>query len=320
MKAVILDYQTLSPADLELEKIWNLPFDWVRFDTTSADQTAERISDAEVILTNKVVLDRQLLTDNPQIQYIVILATGTNNVDLEAASEFDIPVSNIVGYSTESVAQHTFATLLNLKRKLTEYRSSVDSGDWSASPFFCLPAHSIQDLSGQTLGIIGHGAIGKRVHELAEAFGMNVLISESLVPGSSPSEDRTDIEVLYRDSDVISLHCPLSEYSKNLIGEKEFSMMKTTATLLNMARGGIVNENDLFKALKAGKIAGAATDVLTEEPPSKNHILLKEQLPNLLITPHVAWASRQARQNLVNQLEELLQKFLHGESENRVSD
>jgi len=320
MKAVILDYQTLSPADLDLSNLWNLPFEWVRFDTTSADQTAERISDAEVILTNKVVLDRKLLSENPQIKYVIIMATGTNNVDLEAASEFDIPVSNIVGYSTESVAQHTFATLLSLKRKLTEYRSSVDSGSWSASPFFCLSAHSIQDLSGQTLGIIGYGAIGKRVHELAGAFGMNVLISESLVPGSTPSEERTDLETLYRDSDVISLHCPLSEYSKNLISEDELSKMKTTATLLNMARGGIVNENDLFKALKAGKIAGAATDVLTEEPPSKNHILLKEQLPNLLVTPHVAWASRQARQNLVNQLEELLQKFLHGESENRVSE
>jgi len=320
MKAVILDYETLSPDDLNLSALWDLPFNWVRFDTTSAEQTANRISDAEVILTNKVVLDRQLLSENPQIKYIVILATGTNNVDLNAASEFGIPVSNIVGYSTESVAQHTFAVLLSLKRKLTEYRASVDSGEWSASPFFCLPVHSIQDLCGQTLGIIGYGTIGKRVHELAEAFGMNILISESLVPGSSNSENRTDLETLYKESDVISLHCPLSEYSKNLIGKKELAIMKQSAILLNMARGGIVNEDELFSALKSGEIAGAATDVMTEEPPSEDHILLKEKLPNLLITPHVAWASRQARQNLINQLGELLQGFLDGEIMNRVTD
>jgi glycerate dehydrogenase len=319
MKAVILDYETLTPSDLDLSNLWNLPFDWVRFDTTSAKQTAERISSAEIVLTNKVVLDRELLSNNPQIKYIVILATGTNNVNLEAASELGIPVSNIVGYSTESVAQHTFATLLNLQRKLSEYRTSVDIGEWSASPFFCLPVHSISDLSGQTMGIIGYGSIGKRVHELAEAFGMNVLISESLVPGSSPSEERIDLKTLYRESDVISLHCPLSEYSKNLIGKKELSIMKSNAILLNMARGGVVNESDLFSALKNGEIAGSATDVLTEEPPSKDHIFLKEQLPNLLITPHVAWASRQARQNLVNQLQGLLNNFLDGEIKNQVT-
>jgi len=320
MKAVFLDYQTLSPEDLELQHLWNMPFNWVRHDSTSAGQTADRISDSEILLTNKVVIDRQLLSDNPQIKYIIILATGTNNVDLDAASELGIPVSNIVGYSTESVAQHTIATLLNLKRKLTEYRISVNTGEWSASPFFCLPIHSIQDLSGQTLGIIGYGSIGKRVHELAEAFGMNVLISESLVPGSSSSENRTDLETVFKESDVISLHCPLSEYSKNLIGKKELSMMKQSAILLNMARGGIVVEDDLFDALKAEEIAGSATDVSTEEPPSENHILLKEEFSNLLITPHVAWASQQARQNLANQLGELLQSFLDGEIMNRVTD
>jgi glycerate dehydrogenase len=320
MKAVFLDYKTLSPEDLELQKLWEMPFKWALHDSTTAGQTADRISDAEVILTNKVVIDRQLLSDNPQIKYIVILATGTNNVDLEAASELGVPVSNIVGYSTESVAQHTFATILSLKRKLTEYRISVNTGEWSASPFFCLPIHPIQDLSGQTLGIIGYGSIGKRVHKIADAFGMNVLISESLVPGSSNSEDRTSLKTLYKQSDVISLHCPLSEYSKNLIGKKEFSMMKPSAILLNMARGGIVIENDLFDALKTGQIAGSATDVMTEEPPSEDHILLKEELSNLLITPHVAWASQQARQNLVNQLGDLLRAFLDGDLKNLVTD
>lgn len=320
MKAVFLDYKTLSPNDLELQKLWEMPFKWERYDSTTAGQTADRISDAEVILTNKVVIDRQLLSDNPQIKYIVILATGTNNVDLEAATELGVPVSNIVGYSTESVAQHTFATILSLKRKLAEYRISVNTGEWSASPFFCLPIHSIQDLSGQTLGIIGYGSIGKRVHKLAEAFGMNVLISESLVPGSSNSEERTSLKTLYKQSDVISLHCPLSEYSRNLIGKNEFSMMKPSAILLNMARGGIVVENDLFDALKTGQIAGSATDVMTEEPPSEDHILLKEELSNLLITPHIAWASQQARQNLVNQLCDLLRTFLDGELKNLVTD
>jgi glycerate dehydrogenase len=320
MKAVILDYKTLSPEDLELSSLWDLPFEWTIHDTTTAGQTDERISEADVILTNKVVLDRDLLSANPQIKYVIIMATGTNNVDLEAASELGIPVSNIIGYSTESVAQHTFAALLSLKRKLTEYRISVNTGEWSASPFFCLPIHSIQDLSGETLGLIGYGAIGKRVKELAEAFGMKVLISESLVPGSSKSDERVPLEKLYQESDVISLHCPLSNYSRNLIGEKQFSMMKSNAILLNMARGGIVNEADLFEALKNGSIAGSATDVMMEEPPSDDHILLKEELSNLLITPHVAWASRQARQNLVNQLAGLLESFLNGTVQNQVND
>jgi glycerate dehydrogenase len=158
------------------------------------------------------------------------------------------------------------------------------------------------------------------VKELAEAFGMKVLISESLVPGSSNSDERVPLEMLYQESDVISLHCPLSNYSRNLIGKKQLSMMKSNAIILNMARGGIVNEPDLFEALKNGAIAGSATDVMMEEPPSDGHILLKEELSNLLITPHVAWASRQARQNLVNQLAGLLESFLNGTVQNQVND
>ena len=319
MKAVFLDYQSLSPEDLDLTDVWKLPFDFERFSTTAPSETADRINDAEIVLTNKVVLNEELLSSNPQIKLVVILATGTNNVDLKAAKSLGIPVCNISGYSTESVAQHTFACLLELSRRLHEYRTAVDEGKWSQSPFFCLPEFPIRDLSGQTMGIIGYGAIGKRVHELAEAFGMNVVISESLMPGSSGQTGRIPLKKLCRESDVISIHCPLSPHSKNLVDKDLFSAMKETAILLNMARGGIVHEHDLLDALKSGAIRAAATDVLTKEPPPENHPLLDEKLPNLLITPHVAWASRQSRQQLVNQAREILENFIDGEIINRVN-
>lgn len=320
MKAVFLDYQSLSPEDLDLTKVWNLPFDFERFDTTGYSETANRINNADIVLTNKVVLDKKLLSTNPQIKLVVILATGTNNVDLKVANSLGIPVCNISGYSTESVAQHTIACLLELSRRLHEYRTAVDKGKWSDSPFFCLPEYPIRDLAGQTMGIIGYGAIGKRVHELAEAFGMNVVISESLVPGTSEQAGRTPLTKLYRDSDVVSIHCPLSPHSKNLVDREVFSAMKENAILLNMARGGIVHENDLLDALKSGEIMAAATDVLTKEPPPENHVLLSEKLPNLLITPHVAWASRQSRQNLVDQVFEILNSFTNGNIINRVNN
>lgn len=319
MKAVILDYKSLAPQDLKTDQLLSLPFDWKLYDTTKSAETSERLKNADIVLTNKVVVDKDLLNKHSQIKLIVILATGTNNVDLAAANSLGIPVCNVVDYSTESVAQHTFACLLMLVRRLVEYRTAVENKRWSKSPFFCLLDYSIEDLSDKTLGIIGYGAIGKRVDELAQAFGMNVVISESLVPGNPPQRGRIPLIELLRKSDVVTIHSPLSQYTRNLMDDAKLNIMKETAILLNMGRGGIVDEVALCSALKSGKIMAAAIDVLTDEPPTKDHILLRENLPNLLITPHNAWASRQSRQNLVDQVVFILEGFLNEELINLVN-
>ena len=319
MNGVILDYQTLNPHELNMEGLKSLPVQWTLYNETSSDLIQDRIKDANLILTNKVVIDRKIIEANPQIKMILILATGTNNVDLKAAKEAGIPVSNISGYSTESVAQHVFATLLNLERNLYRYRLSMDAGEWSQSPFFCHQPYPIRDLTGLTVGLIGYGTIAQRVHELADAFGMNVLISESLVPSNKKQEGRTPLAELLKQSDVVSLHCPLSEYSRNLIGEDEFALMKNSVIVINMARGGIVDEEALYHALKNNEIGGAVTDVLSTEPPPADHILLREPMPNLIITPHVAWASVQARQILVDQAVDVINGFLSGEIINQVN-
>lgn len=319
MNAVFLDYQSLTPDDLNFDDLFDLPFQFTKHDATSPNQTAERIKHADVVLTNKVVLDKELLKKNSQLKLVVILATGTNNVDLYAAKSSGIPVCNVRDYSSESVAQHTLACLLHLSRRLNEYRHAVDAGEWSQSPFFCITDFPIRDLSGQTMGIIGYGAIARRVHKLAEAFGMKVIISKSLVPGNKPGKNRVKLHDLYKECDVISVHCPLSPYSENLIDSEAFSTMKSSAILLNMARGGIVNEQALLDAIQHRKIKAAATDVLTEEPPPKHHILLQESYSNLLITPHVAWASRQSRQQLVDQVSQILKSFLNDDVINPVN-
>ncbi|TVR18047.1 MAG: D-2-hydroxyacid dehydrogenase [Balneolaceae bacterium] len=318
MKAVILDYASLAPHDLDTKALFAMPFDWFTYNTTKPEETSERISDADIILTNKVVIDRELLSTNHKIKLIIILATGTNNVDLEAAKERSIPVCNVVNYSTESVAQHTFACLLHLQRRLGEYDKSVRDSSWTESPFFCLLDFTIEDLSDKTLGIIGYGAIGKRVKELAEAFRMNVLVSESMVPGRS-KVGRVPLDTLLAESDVVSIHSPLSEYTENLINSEKLALMKDGAMLINMGRGGIVNEADLLEALTSGKLKAAAIDVLSVEPPEKENSIIKNQPDNLLVTPHIAWASKQARQNLVNQIVEILKSADRGSLINRVN-
>lgn len=319
MNGVILDYQTLNPHELHMEELRSLPLQWTFHDKTSPEQLQERIQSANILLTNKVVIDRRTIEENPQIKMILILATGTNNVDLEAAKEHGIPVSNISGYSTESVAQQVFASLLSLERNLHRYRLSMEAGEWSKSPFFCHQPYPIRDLTGLKIGLIGYGTIAQRVHELANAFGMEVLISQSLIPSKKAKEGRIPLNELLSESDVVSLHCPLSEYSRNLIGKEEFEMMKDSAVLINMARGGIVDENALYHALKNKEIAGAVTDVLTTEPPPADHILLREPMHNLIVTPHIAWASVQARQILVDQAVEIVDSFLNGKLMNQVN-
>lgn len=318
LKAVILDYQTLAPDDLSPEPLWQLPLEWHCHDHTDAVQTAARIAGMDIVLTNKVVLDKSLLQANPQLRLVIVLATGTNNVDLEAARELGIPVCNIVNYSTESVVQHTFACLLNLAGHMRDYDNAVRDGGWSKSPMFTVLDFPVREVAGKTLGIIGYGAIGKRVAEVARAFGMQVKIAQSLVPGVE-KPGRTPLAELLATADVLSIHCPLSDYSRNLIDAGALAAMKSGAILLNMARGGIVQEEALVQALADGRIAAAATDVLSQEPPPADHALL-QPLPNLLVTPHIGWASREARQQLVSQVVDIINGFDRGQLINRVNN
>lgn len=322
MKACILDYQSLCPEDLNMQDLWGQKvsgesIEWCLHESTPAALTAQRIQGQHIILSNKVVIDAEMLADNPQLRCIIILATGTNNVDLNAAKALNIPVCNIVGYSTESVVQQTFAMMLALKSQLIPFTQTVTQGDWCKSQFFGLHSHQINEISGTTLGIIGYGSIGKRVKIVAEAFGMNVLVAESLSGVSSSG--RTPLDSLYQCADVISIHSPLTPESNNLVTQASFRKMKPSAILLNMGRGGIVNEQDLAAALKNHTISGAATDVLSQEPPSPEHILLDETIPNLLIMPHTAWASRQARQQLLDQVVEILQSLATSSIKNCVN-
>ncbi len=315
--ATILDYQSLAPEDLSMQALWALPITWALHDYTSKEDTRNRIQGVDIVLTNKVILDEALLRANPGIKLIIILATGTNNVDLKVAHEMGIPVCNIVAYSTESVVQQTFACLLALQSRLLEYDSAVKQGRWCESQFFGLLEFPIREVAGKTLGIIGFGAIGQRVKTVAEALGMKVIIAQSL--GVTPPQNyRVSLPELYKQADIISVHCPLSVLSQNLIDAAAFEQMKNTAILLNMGRGGIVNEHALANALKTGRIRAAATDVLTQEPPAKDHVLLDTSIPNLIITPHTAWASQEARQELLDQVVNILQSFPQGQLINQV--
>lgn len=318
LKATILDYQSLAPQDLSMQALWQLPLEWVLHDYTRADETAERVQGMDIVLTNKVVLDANLLKANPQLKLVIILATGTNNVDLQAAARLGIPVCNIVAYSTESVVQQTFASLLALRSHLLEYTDAVRKGRWCESRFFGLLEFPVHEIAGKTLGIIGFGAIGKRVKTVAEAFGMKVIVAQSW-QAAAPQPDRVSLAELYRQADVISIHCPLSDYSRHLIDAEAFAQMRPETILLNMGRGGIVDEIALADALKTGQIAAAATDVLSQEPPDPDHVLLDTTIPNLIITPHIAWASREARQQLLDQVLTILQSFADGKLINQVN-
>lgn len=338
LKAVILDYQSFAPDDLMLDVLWGLPIEWTVYDYTDKLDTASRVADQNIILSNKVVIDENILRNNSQLKLIIIMATGTNNVDLQVAKVLNIPVCHIIDYSTESVVQHTFSFMLALHSRLIEYDRSVRQGDWCHSRFFGLLDYPVRNVAGKTLGIIGYGAIGRRIEQVAKVLGMRVLVAESLVAPSvsqslaqstpqsaHTSQTREDIKnrrvplsILFAESDVITIHCPLSPYSENLIDASAFAQMKPEAILLNMARGGIVNEQALVKALKEGVIGGAATDVLTQEPPSPNHIMLDQAIPHLIITPHTAWSSQESRQAMINQAIDILQSFMQDKLINQV--
>lgn len=309
-RGVILDADSLG-SDIDLNPIHSSLDHCQCYGITSAEDTAARLHNCQVAITNKVVIDDAVMTQNPQLKLICVAATGTNNVDLIAAQKRNIKVKNAVGYSTDSVAQHTFNLILALCSQLKRYQQDIQIGSWSKSPFFCLLDHPVQELAGKTLGLIGHGNTGQAVARISSAFGMQVLISQR--PGSQdcPS-DRTPLTKLLQDSDIVSLHCPLDSNTRHLISWDELALMKSSALLINCARGGIVDEHALLTALSEQSIAAAALDVLEQEPPAENHPLLRfaAKHSNLILTPHIAWASVDARQRLVQMVAANISDFI----------
>ncbi len=291
---------------------------WTSYPRTSPDDVTSRIRDATMIITNKVVLDDVHLANGPRLRFIAVAATGTNNVDLKACRRREIQVSNVQGYATYAVSEHVFSLVLALKRNLVGYREAVKDGAWSRSDSFSLSLFPIDDLVGATLGVLGYGAIGQQTAALARAFGMNVLVAER--PGAPKLRTgRTPFEAVLAQSDVVSLHLPLTEETRHLLDKSAFRMMKRTAMVINTSRGDVVDEKALAEALRSGEIAGAGLDVLTSEPPDVNNPLLAMVGPQLIVTPHVAWSSRQAQARLAEEIVQNLEAFERGAPRNLVT-
>lgn len=307
MKAVLLDRNTLGE-DVTLEALEALPLELTVYDSTSPDQVTDRIQGADIVLVNKVVLDRSVLKAAPSVRYIGVLATGMNNVDLDCCAERGIEVRNVERYGTDSVAQHAMALILSLANSIPAYSRDAENGTWGQSNMFCLLNHPVMELKGKTLLVVGYGDLGAALARLAEAFGMKVL--KARVPGSQTANDRVDLDEGLKKADVVSLHCPLNEHTRNLLDRQRLSFMKPSALLINTARGGLVDEQALVSALKSGALGGAGFDVLTEEPPKRGNVLLEQSLPNLIVTPHCAWGSREARQKLLQIASDHLAGFI----------
>lgn len=315
-RAVLLDLATIDRGDIDLGRLRSLCPHWDLHPRTAPGDTAARIVNAELVVTNKVVLDRDLLSSAPGLRLVCVAATGTNNVDLAAARELGIAVTNVTGYATPSVVQHVFAVMLAHTTRLFEYRQAVAAGAWGRSEQFCLLHYPIRELAGRTLGVIGYGALGQGVARVAAAFGMRVLIAGR--PGGPSQPGRTPLAELLAESHVVSLHLPLAENTRNLIGAAELARMRPDSLLINTARGGIVDEAALAEALRAGRISGAAVDVLSVEPPREGNPLLAPDIPNLILTPHIAWASREARQRLIDEVAENIAAFQGCRARNRL--
>lgn len=315
MKGVFLDLASVNNDDLNLVELKAVLDEWDFYPHTRASEVAGRLQDAEVVISNKVVLSRDVLAAADRLKLICVAATGTNNVDLDAARELEITVTNVRAYGTASVVQHVFALMLSLQRRIPAYQQAIKQGRWQRSDFFCLLDFPIEELTDKVLGIIGYGELGQAVAKTASCFGMQVQIAQRDKQDTRP--ERVPLELLLAEADVLSLHCPLTEDNRGMIGEKQLRLMKPNAILVNAARGGLVNEAALAKALQQGWIAGAGVDVLEIEPPDGTSPLLAD-IPNLILTPHIAWASRSARQRLLNQLVDIISKYRTGTIRNRI--
>ncbi len=308
-KAVFLDLESMGDG-LDLGEVERVVEHLVCHQQSTQAQAAARMQGFPIVIVNKVVLDRETLTaTRPTL--ICVVATGVNNIDLEACRDLGITVVNARAYGTDSVAQHAIMLMLALSTRLLDYDRAVRSGEWQHSSQFCLLDFPIRELNGKTLGIVGYGALGKRTAELAKAFGMQVLLGRR--PGGQPRQDRIPLQELLPRVDVLSLHCPLTDDTRNLIGAGELARMRPGSLLINTARGGLVDEEAVVDALRSGHLGGAGFDVLTEEPPRHGNPLLAPDIPNLIVTPHSAWGSREARQRILHQLAENIRAWRAGQ-------
>ncbi|WP_109127889.1 2-hydroxyacid dehydrogenase [Aggregatibacter segnis] len=313
MNIVFLD-RTSIPASHDIPRP-SFPHSWTEYDRTLPEETFERTKDADIVVTSKVVFDRELLSRLPKLKLIAITATGTNNIDLDAAKDLGIAVKNVTGYSSVTVPEHVLGMIFSLKHSLIGYhRDQMTSDRWATCGQFCYTDYPITDVRGATLGVFGKGCLGTEVGRLAQLLGMNVLYAEHK-GASHIREGYTEFEIVLKQADIVTLHCPLTDTTKNLINAETLALMKPTAYLINTGRGPLVDEAALLEALENGKIAGAALDVLVKEPPEKDNPLIQaaKRLPNLLITPHIAWASDSAVTTLVNKVAQNIEDFVaHG--------
>jgi glycerate dehydrogenase len=309
MNIVVLDGHTLNPGDLSWDELRKLGPCKI-FERSSQEEIGPRSANAEIVLTNKVVLNKAYMGAAPKLKYIGVTATGYNIVDVAAARERNITVTNVPTYGTRSVAQMTFALLLELTQHVGHHAQTVREGRWTRSPDFCYWDYPLIELDGLTIGIVGYGRIGKAVGELGQAFGMKVI-------AHSRKNSAHEMETLFRESDVISLHCPLTPETKHLVNAERLTWMKATAFLLNTSRGPLIDEAALAQALNEGRIAGAGLDVLSIEPPVENNPLFTAK--NCYITPHIAWATRAARSRLMDAAVDNVRAFVAGKPKNVVS-
>ena len=326
MKAAFLDFGTLGPGDIDAEPLRRIVPDLALYPDTGNTEMAARLADAAIVMVNKIRLGEMALRQAPQLKLICLAATGTDNIDLEAARARGIAVCNIRDYCTPSVAQHVFALALALNQHLRAYDELIRAGAWAQTTNFCLLEPTFTELAGRTLGIIGLGNLGRAVAGIARAFGMEVLAAKRPYRTHAgdrgrPVEDgvqRVNFPELLARSHIVSLHCPLTAETRHLIDAPALAQMRRDALLINTARGGLIDAQALVAALRSGGIAGAGIDVLDREPPPADHPLLAARLPNLIVTPHMAWAAREARQRAIAEMAENIADFLRGGNRNRV--
>lgn len=317
MNVVFLDLATFSPT-IDFAPIRQACSQFDCYDFTSPDLVVERAYNADIIITNKVVISEKLLSQLPNLKLICVAATGTNNVDLSAAKARSIVVTNASNYAGASVAQYIFAQLLDYFQHTQSHIQNVTQGLWPKSPSFCVLGQPFNELSGKTLGIIGYGHIGQTVASIAKAFGMEILIAER-PKAKTLRAGRVSFDDMLRQADIVSLHCPLTANTEGLFNHSVFSMMKPSTVLVNTARGGLINSRDLKQALINKDISYAILDVLEVEPPPSDHLLLQGDVNNLTITAHIAWASQEAQQRLINILANNINGFTNGKIINQVT-
>ncbi len=315
LKTVFLDYDTVSNGDLDTAELREAGGNLVLYESNES-KIAERIQDADVALLNKLELTRELLFGAPRLKLVALAATGTNNVDLIAARDRGIAVCNVRAYCTASVVQQVWGLILSLTQHVHEFSRLSKDGSWARDEAGTVLSHPIRELTGRIFGVVGWGELGRGAARVAETFGMRVAIANR--PGEPPQPGRLNLDDLLAAADIVSLHCPLTDATRGLIGARELALMKSDALLINTARGALVDSAALAAALKAGRLGGAGIDVLPREPPVNGDPLLDSQIPNLLVTPHIAWAAREARQRCIDEMAANIRAFRDGGRRGRV--